>query len=309
VNRSSIRFALAAALLLIASHATGQTPARGEGNFTTTYQHGLTLGQLNTAGQYLYPDSNASHSVIWDVEFGVTDRFAVHASLPYMAVRYVGGPNAHTIGIHGQPSTLDNGHYHPTTQDVRVGGSWSLIQSRRLSVAPFADGVIPSHHYESLGQSVVGRDLRGLVVGTTVSGFVDVLPGLYFQALVSHSFVQKVLSVRANQSNLDSEAGYFITPRVAARFIEAFQYTHNGIEFIGSRPSSVLHDTQQGSFNVFLNHDRLLMTRVLNLGGGVTVGLSDAVDVFASATKSTWGRNVQRDHFFTAGVNVHFRTR
>jgi hypothetical protein len=132
---------------------------------------------------------------------------------------------------------------------------------------------------------------------------------LYFQALVSHSFVQKVLSVRANQSNLDSEAGYFITPRVAARFIEAFQYTHNGIEFIGSRPSSVLHDTQQGSFNVFLNHDRLLMTRVLNLGGGVTVGLSDSVDVFASATKSTWGRNVQRDHFFTAGVNVHFRTR
>ena len=147
-------------------------------------------------------------------------------------------------------------------QDVRVGGNWSLIQSRRLSVAPFADGVIPSHHYESLGQSVVGRDLRGLVVGTTVSGFVDVLPGLYFQALVSHSFVQKVLSVRANQSNLDSEAGYFITPRVAARFIEAFQYTHNGIEFIGSRPSVVLHDTQQGSFNIFLNHDRLLMTRV-----------------------------------------------
>jgi hypothetical protein len=286
-----------------------QTPPRGEGNFTTTYQHGLTLGQLNTTGQYLYPDSNASHSLIWNVEFGVTDRLAVHASLPYMAVRYAGGPNAHRLGIHGQPSTLDNGHYHPTTQDFRVGGSWSLMQSRRLSVTPFADGVIPSHHYESLGQSVVGRDLRGLVVGAAMSGFVDVLPGLYVQALVSHSFVQKVLSARANQSNLDSEVGYFITPRIAARFVEAFQFTHNGIEFVGSQPAIVMHGTNQTSRDIALNHDRLLMTRVVNLGGGISVGLSDSVDVFASATKSTWGRNVQRDHFFTAGVNVHFRTR
>src|SRR5689334_10094980 len=32
------------------------------------------------------------------------------------------------------------------------------------------------------------------------------------------------------------------------------------------------------------------------------------VDLFASATKSTWGRNIQRDHTFSAGINVHFRT-
>jgi hypothetical protein len=175
-------------------------------------------------------------------------------------------------------------------------------------LTPFADAVIPSHHYESLGQSVVGRDVRALVIGTAVSGFPDVLPGLYFQGQVSHSFVQQVLSIRANQTNVDSEAGYFITPRLAARFIEAFEFTHNGVEFVGSQPLIVTHRTNETSFPIRLNHDRLLMTRVVNLGGGVSLALSDSVDVFASAATFAWGRNVQRDHFYTAGVNVHFRT-
>jgi len=227
-----------------------------------------------------------------------------------MAIRFAGGPHPHRVGIHGQPSNLDDGNYHATAQDFHLGGRWGLVRSPRLMVTPFIDGVIPSHHYESLGQAVVGRDLRGVIAGTSVSGFPDViLPGLYFQTQVSHTFVERVLAVRANQTNLDSEVGYFITPRIAARFVEAFQFTHNGIEFVGSQPAIVMHGTNQTSRDITLNHDRLLMTRVVNLGGGISVGLSDSVDCFASATKSTWGRNVQRDHFFTAGVNVHFRTR
>jgi len=98
-----------------------------------------------------------------------------------------------------------------------------------------------------------------------------------------------------------------MTPRIAARFIEAFQFTHDGIEFIGFQPAIVRHNTNETSRAIVLNHDRLLMTRVVNLGGGVTVGLTPSIDLFASATKSTWGRNIQRDREFSAGMNVHFR--
>src|SRR5205823_446918 len=137
------------------------------------------------------------------------------------------------------------------------------------------DGVIPSHQYESLGQAVVGRDLRGLIVGASVSGFPDVIaPGLYLQTQVSHVFVEKVLSLRANQTNADSEIGYFITPRFAARFVETLQFTHDGIEFVGSGPAIVIHGTNQTSLDIVLNHDRLLMTRVVNLGGGISVELN-----------------------------------
>ena len=306
--RSHIKRSLSLCVVVLMPVAAGAQTPRGEGNVSVTYQRLHTSGQLNTAGEFVAPDSTAAHSLILDVEFGVTNRLAVHASLPYMAVRFVGGPHPHLVGIHGQPSNLDDGNYHATAQDFHVGGRWILIQSRRMMLAPYADMVAPSHHYESLGQAVVGRDLRALVVGTAIGGFPDVLPGLYFQGQVSHAFVQKVLSVRANQSALDGEVGYFITPRIAARFIEAFQFTHDGIEFVGLRPAIVLHDTQETSRDIVLNHDRLLMTRVVNIGGGVSVGLSQTVDVFASATQSTWGRNIQRDHTFSAGVNVHFRT-
>jgi len=290
--------------------ARAQTPARGEGNVTTTYQRGHTRGQLNTAGELVSQDSTAAHALLWDVEFGLTNRLAVHASLPYMAVRFAGGPNPHRVGINGQPSNIDDGRYHATAQDFQVGGRWNLVQTRRLIVTPFADGVIPSHHYESLGQAVVGRDLRALLVGTTIGGFPDVIvPGLYFQTQVSNAFVQKVLSVHANQTYLDSEVGYFVTPRIAAKFIETFQFAHDGVEFVGSPPSIVIHSTQETSRDIRLNHDRLLMTRIVNLGGGIGVGVNDSIDVFGSAMKSTWGRNIQRTYSFTAGINVHFRTR
>ena len=176
-------------------------------------------------------------------------------------------------------------------------------------LAPYVDGVIPSHQYESLGQAVVGRDLHTLIIGTTIGGFPDgIAPGLFYEAQVSHAIVEKVLSIRANQSNVDGEVGYFITPRLAARFVEGFQFTHNGVDFVGTQPAVLLHGTTLSSRDIFLNHDRLLMTRVLNVGGGVTVGVSNSVDVFFSAVKSVWGRNVQGDHSFTLGTNWHFRT-
>jgi len=112
-SRTATAAALASALLLPA-HGRAQTPVRGEGNFAITYERLHTLGQLNTDGEFIAPDSTAAHSLVADVEFGVTDRLTVHASLPYMAVRFVGGPHPHRIGIDGQPSNLDDGNYHAT---------------------------------------------------------------------------------------------------------------------------------------------------------------------------------------------------
>src|SRR6266550_3872542 len=109
------------------------------------------------SGDLIAPDSTDAHALMAEVQFGITNRFAVSASLPHMTVRFAGGPHPHLVNIHGQPSSLDNGQYHGTTQDFHFGGQWSGVQSRRLIVTPFAEAIIPSHDYESLGQSVVGR--------------------------------------------------------------------------------------------------------------------------------------------------------
>ena len=247
---------------------------------------------------------------MWDVQFGLNDRLAVNASLPFITAKFAGGPSPHLVGVRGQPSNLDNGTYHGSFQDFHFGVRFNILRSRRMALTPFAEASIPSHHYESLGQSVVGRDLRALILGAAVGGFVDaLLPGVYFQTELSHTVVQEVLGIRPNRSRVDSEVGYFVTPRFAVRFLESFQVTHDGIDFIGSRPALSIHSGDPITFDHFLNHDRLLRSNFLNLGGGVVFAVNDSLDLFASAAKMAWGENVQRLRDVTVGANWHFRMR
>ena len=275
------------------------------------YQGVFTRGQLNTSGQHISTDSTNAHALIWLVEFGLRDRLAVHASLPFMMVRFAGGPNPHVVGIKGQPSDLDDGTYHGAFQDFYFGARFKLVQSPRIAVTPFAEAIVPSHHYESLGQSVVGRDLRAVVVGAAVGGFADdLLPGLYFQTRLSYALVQKVLDIRANRSGVDSSVGYFLTPRFAIQFVETFQFVHDGVDFVGSGPILAIHSGGLVTArDRFLNHDRLLRSNVLSLGAGFTFAVTDSVSIFATGTTMAWGENIQRSRSVTVGTNWSFQTR
>jgi hypothetical protein len=93
---------------------------------------------------------------------------------------------------------------------------------------------------------------------------------------------------------------------------DTFQFTHDGLDFTeGPIPGDVTGSIRSGgtfTFDHFLNHDRLIRSRVLNLGGGVTYALSDSVGIFATATTMAWGRNIQRPRSATVGINWSFQT-
>ena len=91
-----------------------------------------------------------------------------------MQVRYK-GPIPHATGFDGQPSDFDDGSYHGTFQDFYFGTRFKAVESPRFALTPFVEVIIPSHDYESLAQTAVGRDLRALVVGAAVGGFADYL--------------------------------------------------------------------------------------------------------------------------------------
>jgi hypothetical protein len=287
-------------------------PAAGEGTVSVSYQVASTSGQLGIFGR-VFPDlpldKTRTHALIWHVDYGLNDRIAVHASVPYMMVRYE-GPFPHDIGIKGQPSDVDDGTYHGSFQDFYFGTRFKLRQSARFALTPFVEVIVPSHHYESLGQAVVGRDLRALVVGAAVGGFADyLLPGLYFQTRLSHAVVQEAVDIRPNRTGIDSAIGYFVTPRLAIQFVQTFQLTHDGIDFRTPSEVFALHKGGEVTFEHILNHDRLIRSNVLNLGGGVTFAVTENVGVFASATTMAWGQNVQRPRSLTVGANWSFQTR
>ena len=309
------RAALSLFLALIPHIAAAQAyiPPKGEGTVSVSYQAVFTRWQMNSTGQRIFPDNTDMHALISQIEYGLADKVAVHASLPVMAVKYAGGPNPHPVGINGQPSTLDDGTYHGAFQDFYFGVRFGAIQTPRFALAPFAEGIVPSHHYESLGQSVVGRDLRALVVGAAVGGFAEkVLPGLFFQTRVSYAFVQQAVQIRPNRTGIDSAVGYFVTPRFAVQFVQTFVHTHRGVDFNGT-PDTFTATVSTGvpfTMEHYLNHDRLIRSRLVTLGGGATYAFSDSVGVFATATTMAWGADIQRPAVsFTGGINLGFHAR
>jgi len=305
-------------VLLLARAAAAQAfvPPAGEGNISTTYQRTFARGHLDndgvlfTGGEKSFAedvDIVHAQSVLWDVEFGVTNRLAVNVSLPAIAARYE-GTDPHLLGVTGRPSSLDDGTYHGGLQDFHVGARFNLW-SRPLALTPLVEVIVPSRHYESLGHSVIGLDLRALVVGVATGGFIDRLPGAYFQAQVSRAVVQEVLGVRPNRTRVDGQIGYFITPRLAVQFLESYQLTHDGLDFFAGPPFILIHSSGQfpPSFNYYLNHDRIERVSFLNLGGGLTYAINDSIDVFAAGSKLIWGRNIHPPRGLSVGANWHFR--
>ena len=256
-------------------------------------------------------DPTQGHAVVMEAEFGLSDRLAVSISLPFIGTRYQ-GTHPHRVLGEGPAQEWDNGTYHGTFQDFRFGVRYNLTR-RPIAVTPFVDIVIPSHHYPSLAHAAVGKDLRAYVVGGAAGGFLDpLLPRLFFHSRVSYAWVQEVLDIRANNSRVEGEVGYFITPRLSVRFLERYQVTHHGIDLKSFTPMTegVIHGTDIPIVGEYRrNHDRLQRTNYLTIGGGVGLGLNDSVDVFVDAAKLVWGENVHPLRGITVGVNWHFSTR
>jgi hypothetical protein len=298
-------FGTAALLLLVAQPSAGQAyiPPTGGGTVSVSFQSVHASPQLDGTGAKGDPlEINDTQALIWHVEYGLTDRIAVHASLPLMFARY-DGPFGHSV--------LDDSTYHGGFQDFYVGVRYGLVQSPGFAFAPFVEAVIPSHRYETNAQSAIGRDLRVLLVGAAAGGFLDdILPGLYFQTRVSHGIAQEIVAIRTNRTGIDSAIGYFVNPRLGLQFVQTFQYIHNGMDFIfypefdgvitGGGPVTDEH---------WINHDRLLRGRVLTLGGGVTYAFNESIGLFAAATTMAWGRSLPTpERSFSVGVNWSFQT-
>lgn len=317
VSRAVVYTAL---LCGFASPAAAQAfiPEPGQGTVSLSYQSVRTRGQHGVSGEWfsngpqidrLGEDQTDTHALIWYVEYGLTRRIAVHASLPYMQGRYE-GPIPHTIGFHGQPSNLDDGSYHGTFQDFYVGTRFKFLESSRFALTPFVEVIIPSHQYESLAQTAVGRDLRALVVGAAVGGFADdLLPGLHFQTRISHAFVERAVDIRPNRTGIDSAVGYFVTPRLAIQFIQTFQLTHDGIDWVGPPDIIVPHSGAPMTEEYGRNHDRLVRANSLNFGAGVALAFTERLGVFATFTKLAWGQNLPPPRSITVGMNWVFHTR
>jgi hypothetical protein len=166
-------------------------------------------------------------------------------------------------------------------------------------ITPFIEGIIPSHHYATFGNAATGRDLREFLVGTYLGrDLEEVLPNAYFQTRLSYAFVERVLGMYHDRTNIDAELGYQLTNRVAVSGIVSFQKTLGG-----------LYSKGRWTLEQKRHHDQLVRSDTLHWGGGVSLAVNRTTSIFATLLTMAWGKNsAALSHGFTVGINKSFRT-
>jgi len=254
---------------------------KGEGTVTVSYQNTFSPDHLDINGKAFDKGSIALHSVIVDTDYSLTYKLALRVVLPYMFGKYTG------LVPHSLP--VDDGAYHSTFQDFTADLRYNVSQ-RPVVFTPFVRLVLPSHGYEQFAHAAVGRDVREFHAGINLGRRLDpILPKAFLQAQYSYAFVQRILDISPNRSNVAAQMGYYLTPRLSLLALMQWSHTYRGLDVDFSIPNhSNLTDDE------FLHHDQIGKIRLLDAGVGVSFAVNRKMEMDAS-----WGRTV-------SGANSHF---
>jgi len=251
------------------------------------YQNQLVRDHLFSNGDRIDAGHISSNSLLLDVTYGVTDKLALDVNIPYVMTAYHG-----TRPHPGSP--LDDGHVHGTYQDFLVNVRYNVVNAG-VVVTPFANIILPSHHYDYYGHAAPGRRLAEVQLGTYVGHVLTRgLPGVFMQARFSYGFAERPLERYHDRTNADAEIAYFVNPRVRVFALSATQYTFGGILLTHQFPNDLTRAE-------YLHHDQLAKSNLVDIGGGVQVQLTRRVDLVASYAQTVIGQN---GHALARGLSV-----
>jgi len=312
-NRPSLRWLLAglAAGLLGSEVGRAQEWLPPAGEAWLSFGYGNVFNSKHYLGVTGPGEIDAGHvraqGFALQAGYGVTDRLALSVGIPFMDNRYYCTSETAPGACSPHPfSNIDDGTYHGTFQDFRIGADYQLL-SGPFSLAPFTAAIIPSHSYVQFAHAAPGRDLHQYLVGFSAAASLDRLfPGTYAVGSYDYAFVEQVLGINLNRSDFSIELGYLITPLtpgLAIRFLGTGYYTHGGLAF--QSPFDLLEMPNGGA--LFLHHDQIGKQRSVQLGGGLSYQLTGSTAVYASYLRSVYGRDILKaDHGISFGVTWSF---
>lgn len=288
--------AVAFLLLLVAPALFGQAwvAPRGETTVSLTFQIGEFKGHLDENGNRIPLGGSRSRTMALDVEHSLTDRLAITAGLPYVA-----GKNGRDPSPAAGRTGIDDGRYHSTWQDFRLGARYNIL-THPIVVTPLILFRIPSHSYHTIGEAAVGRNLREEQLGIAVARiFAPADQTFYVEGQYTYTVVQKHLNVGTNRSNADLDLGYFVLPTLNVRAFVNWQDTYGGLEadfvFSPDIPADLFHE-----------HDRLLQDDHWRGGVGASYAITENVEVYLSFLKTLRGTNSHFGNSYSVGIARSF---
>ena len=268
-----------------AARAQAWLPPKGEAWLTFGYGNIYSANhymarELPTGG-YENPANGPTRSQTLGVVvgYGISDRFALNVSIPFVTSIYHGS-NPHR-GPNGVVLESDDGQYHGTFQDFRINLGYQAL-SGTVAIAPFATVVIPSNDYPTLAHAAPGKGLNQLLVGFAAGASLDrIVPRTFAEVYYDYAFVEEVIGINTNRSDFGFQAGYFLTPSLGVRFIAAGYYTHGGVPY----NSPLELPSEQRPY-----HDQIAKSSNVSVGGGLAYVLTGNTEVSVSYLQSIYGR-------------------
>ena len=114
-----------------------------------------------------------------------------------------------------QSPFLDDGNYHGAWQDWNIGAAYHANLGGYF-ITPSATAYIPTHHYPTYGNAVVGQDLRQLLLAVTLVHQFD-FTNIYYKIGYGYAFSQHVLGLDTGYQRFDGELGWFVNEKFSVR--------------------------------------------------------------------------------------------
>jgi len=291
-----------AALGLVAGSAAplcaqAWVPPRGEGTVTATFQTYVVPGHFDRFGRKNNNGGTFTQTLILDLDYGVTDTWALDVSLPFIASKYTGPPTYFVGPFETHPGPLDTGKYHAAFQDLRVEAR-RMFLTGPIAVAPFVGALLPTHEYETVGEAVPGRHRSEIQVGAAASAelapVLHILSGTVLHARYAYAASERVDDLPFTRSTIDLEGHQPVASRVALRALFRWQIAHTGPEL-----SELEHD--------WTHHDRFIAPSYFNVGAGTSVSLTRSTDLDFLWIRTVSGRNgAHRARLLSVGATWSF---
>ncbi len=262
--------------------------------------HRLTDGTLIESGE----SSNAA--IYLDVEYAITDRFTLSAALPYVFSKWTSqDPPPPFVPFFPR----DQCHcWHSGWQDFGLTARYNAVGSTgsAFALTPSVSVGVPSHDYEYRGEAVIGRNLEEVRIAVDAGQRLDgISPKLSVQGRYSYAFVERVIDIRNDRSNVRVEVGYQLNRDLYSRGFAAWQRTHGGLRLGSPPPSDLLPPGDADTPERIEQHDRLLRDNFFHLGAGLAYQLKN-VELFASYVEYVSGTDTHSGRAFEVGVTLPF---
>ena len=243
------------------AQSVGDSPANRL-HFYAGYQFVSIDGYQATAGKVDIGDIDI-HSIDVEIQYDLGEKWTLIGGLPWIRKRYVGHLPHDPLSIippHTDSEFLDDGEYHSSFMDFRLGARYLARSAPAYTVSPFVFFGVPSSDYTFFANAAVGQQLNRLEVGAEV-GFRPNFNNFYFQWAISRVFVEETLGVNIDHWKFDTTVGYFVNPNLSVRSFVLVK-EGNGLAFPDDFP--LPRNTEW-----WFQHDRTIRHNYANAGLGV----------------------------------------